>query len=61
MAPAQISNDPEYGKEKFTNHLDAESHTRIFGEVKIKPLCNFNTFMQLHVRFNPDLKRLIGS
>ena len=46
-------------KKQLTDHFYPESHSRILGEVQIKPRSNFDTLMQLHVSFNPYFKSLV--
>lgn len=50
----------ECSQKEFSKYLHSKRHTIIFGKINIKPICNTDTLMPIHMSLDPDFNHLIN-
>ena len=49
------------GQKQLSKYFHTESHTVVFGEIDIKPVCHTYTFVPIHMSLNPDFNDLVNN
>ena len=53
-------NNTKTGEKQFTEYFHTESHSVVLCKVNIKPICNMNTLMKVHIGFHNNLNNLVN-